>query len=293
MCQNLYAKNRPVNKTMTPPKPAITSSLSQAEPEPEASKAALADKTLLTPATSAETRDAIDALLLLGELLPVNQIPDDDNSMLVPIVGYNVPETGGEQPEGIPPPGPPAPEKDAADEAPTEDNQAVGNDKAPAIPLLGTVLGTAIKADVDVQTSTADKTDSNPITTPVKKKLSIKQYGIKRKYKQTRMFKCKLCPAKLPSVQDYNKHYLNQHPPQPCPDCTRVFISPRTLAKHRYTHAEYMYECEDCNRGFTFKSQLESHRKVHLKMSGFVCFKPKYGKRFKRESELNYPLNST
>ena len=87
-----------------------------------------------------------------------------------------------------------------------------------------------------------------------------------------------------------NQHCLDNHPPLPCPDCARIFISPRTLAKHRYTHAEYMYECADCGHGFTFNSQLESHRKVHLKMAGFVCFKPKCGKRFKRESELNAHL---
>ena len=141
-----------------------------------------------------------------------------------------------------------------------------------------------------MQTSKTDGADPKP--TPVKKELSFKQYGIKRKYKQTRMFKCKLCPSEMPSVQEYNKHYLDCHPPQLCPDCTRVFISPRTLAKHSYTHAEYMYKCQDCNRGFTFKSQLESHRKVHLKMSRFVCFKPKCGKRFKRESELNAHLTA-
>ena len=47
------------------------------------------------------------------------------------------------------------------------------------------------------------------------------------------------------------------------------------FAKHRYTHAEYMFEYQDCGRGFNFKSQLESHQKVHLKMVGYVCFKPK------------------
>ena len=167
MCQNLCAKKRPVNKTITAPKPAIASSLSQADLELEAPKTTPTDKILLTPATSAETRDAIDALLLLGEMPPVNETPDDDNAMLVPIVRYNVPETSGEQPEVIPPPAPPVPEKDAKDEAPTEDHQdsemPAGNDEAPVIPLLGTVLGTAIKTDIEAQTLTADKTDPNPI----------------------------------------------------------------------------------------------------------------------------------
>ena len=138
---------------------------------------------------------------------------------------------------------------------------------------------------------TTDKPDPKPA--PVKKELSFKQYGIKRKYKQTRMFKCKLCPSKLPSVQEYNKHYLDCHPPQPCADCTQVFTSPRTLAKHCYTHTKYMYECQDCSRGFIFKSQLESHRKVHLKMSGFVYFKPKCGRRFKRDFGTKCTPSST
>ena len=145
------------------------------------------------------------------------------------------------------------------------------------------VLGTAIKTDGENDNDTQEVKIE-------KKDLNIKQYGIKRKYKLDHKFKCKLCAAKLSSIQEFNKHYLDNHPPLPCPDCTRVFISPQTLAKHRYTHADYMYECEDCGHGFIFKSQLESHRKVHLKMAGFVCFKPKCGKCFKRELELNAHL---
>ena len=241
-------------------------------------------------------RDAIDALLLLGELPPTgtNLTPDDDNSLLVPILGHNKPQIGGENPSET---SQHATRKADANDNPILENQnpdiPPNNDdlettEAPDIPLPGTVLGTAVKTDVEAQMPTTDKPD--PKTAPVKKELSFKQYGIKRKYKQTCMFKCKLCPSEMPSVQEYNKHYLDCHPPQPCPDCTRVFTSPRTLTKHHYTHVEYMYECQDCGCGFTFKSQLESHRKVHLKMSGFVCFKPKCGRHFKRESELNAHL---
>ena len=112
----------------------------------------------------------------------------------------------------------------------------------------------------------------------------------KENTKATHKFKCNLCSTELPTVQEYNKHYIDNHPPLPCPDCTRVFTSPHTLAKHWYTHAEYMFECQDCGRGFIFKSQLESHQKVHLKMVRYVCFKPKCRQRFKRESELNAHL---
>ena len=141
----------------------------------------------------------------------------------------------------------------------------------PGNPPQGIVIGTAIKTDGDNDNDTQEVKIE-------KKDLNIKQYGIKRKYKLDRKFKCKLCGEKLSSVQEFNQHCLDNHPPLPCPDCTCMFISPQTLAKHRYMHTDYMYECADCGHGFTFKSQLESHHKVHLKMAGFVCFKLKCGK---------------
>ena len=91
-------------------------------------------------------------------------------------------------------------------------------------------------------------------------------------------------------MHDYNQHYLDNHPPTPCPYCPRLFTSPRTIPKHRYSHAEVMFKCETCGQGFTFRSQYLSHRKVHLTIQGFVCFKAKCGQRFKRESELNAHL---
>ena len=145
------------------------------------------------------------------------------------------------------------------------------------------VIGTAVKTDGDINNNTQEVKIE-------KKDLNIRHYGIKRKYKLEQKFKCKLCGKKLSSVQEFNQHCLDNHSPLPCPDCTRVFISPRTLAKHKYMHADYMYECANCGCGFTLKSQLESHLKVHLKMAGFVCFKLKCRKRFKRESELNAHL---
>ena len=53
-----------------------------------------------------------------------------------------------------------------------------------------------------------------------------------------------------------------------------------------------MYECDACSRGFHFASQLQEHKRVHQTQGDWVCFKPKCGKRFKRESELNAHLLS-
>ena len=53
-----------------------------------------------------------------------------------------------------------------------------------------------------------------------------------------------------------------------------------------------MYKCEVCSRGFQFASQLKEHKRVHQTQGDWVCFRPKCGKRFKRESELNAHLVS-
>ena len=50
-------------------------------------------KTMLTPATSSEIRDAIEALLMLGDrsITDKTQSPEDDNALLVPISGTGLP----------------------------------------------------------------------------------------------------------------------------------------------------------------------------------------------------------
>ena len=67
-------------------------------------------------------------------------------------------------------------------------------------PLPSTVLGLAIKIDIDEH----DTSDKKAKMVPTRKELSIKQYRIKRKYKSTHRFKCNLCLTELPSVQEYN-----------------------------------------------------------------------------------------
>ena len=125
-----------------------------------------------------------------------------------------------------------------------------------------------------------------------KKTFVTKEYGLKKRAKSKCKFKCGVCAMELDTVKDYNQHYLDNHPPTPCPYCPCLFSSPRTMAKHKYCHDEIMFECETCGQGFTFKSQYESHRRVHLKIQGFFCFKAKCGQWFKCESELNAHLKA-
>ena len=91
-------------------------------PEQEAAETNTANKTLLTPATPIETRDAIEALLLLSELPPINQVPGDDNSVLVPVGGGYKAETSGNQSDITMPLLPPIPEEGTIGEAPNAED---------------------------------------------------------------------------------------------------------------------------------------------------------------------------
>ena len=161
--------------------------------------------------------------------------------------------------------------------------------------MQGLCLGSLTAVNIP-DTGTKDKKnidDPNSENKSHKKKTFVtRQYGLNRRGKQQRKFKCSVCTKKLDTVREYNQHYLDNHPPTPCPYCPWLFSLPRTMAKHRYSHAESMYECETCGQGFSFHSQYVSHRRIHLTIQGFVCFKAKCGQRFKRELELNAHLKA-
>ena len=240
-------------------------------------------ETTTVPATSHETQDAIEALLLLGNP-PEESVPgQEDNELLMPTA----------RPQQIDP--------ELLPDVPSDANPSNPPKPLGAVPKPGTLLGVAVKTNQN-ENSTAtedqpddadDNGDSQTADKNGKKKTFVtKEYGLKRRVKTKRKFKCGVCDAELDSVQDYNQHYLDNHLPTPCPYCPRLFSSPRTMAKHKYSHDEIMYECETCGWGFTFKSQYESHRRVHLKIQGYVCFKANCGQWFKRESELNAHLKA-
>ena len=248
-------------------------------------------ETITKPATTQETEDAIEALLLLGTMgmpPPSSENDSADNEALMPI-GVNLM---------------------------TDDNIGTDADAAPPIistelPKTGTGQEVAIEKDTggdpsDVQEQEPKQPDTKkkqrepklPIKDDdenkgdKKKTFVTRQFGLRRRNRPKRKFKCERCAQELETVHEYNQHYLDNHPPTPCPYCPRQFISPRMMAKHRYSHAETMYECETCGQGFTFRSQYLSHCKVHLTIQGFVCFKAKCGQCFKRESELNAHLKA-
>ena len=130
-----YKKSRFVTKPTNVPKPVCnkkSGGMTVQTPTPSTSTAAETDaqspqRTITTPAMTQETQDAIDALLLLGTLgvQPNPTMNPDDNEMLMPIGGNNIPV------EVV------LPENDGA----TPAEETTKN------PKVGTVLGVAVKSD--------------------------------------------------------------------------------------------------------------------------------------------------
>ena len=139
--------------------------------------------TVLTPATSNETRDAIEALLMLGNL-PITdniQSPEDDNELLVPILGAKTTPASYAPAKVAEPDKSQLKDKDTAktddendqeNQEPTDNKGNVNNELVPKTPLLGTILGTAIKTDVELRNPGNNKPEVKPM--PAKKELSFK-----------------------------------------------------------------------------------------------------------------------
>ena len=160
---------RPV-RNKTSKKDSEAQSKPTVDPQPSTSDTpTLKLNTVLTPATSTETKEAIEALLMLGNLptMENNPLPDDDNAILVPITGVT-PDEALE-----------APQADDTTEPPPTNQKPELLINTPGNPPSGIVIGKAIKTVGD------DNKDTQEIKIE-KKDLNIKQYGIKRIYKLDR-----------------------------------------------------------------------------------------------------------
>ena len=167
-------------------------------------------ETTTVPATSRETQDAIDALLLLGNPLEESVPGLEDNEVLMPIGRPQQPN-----PELLP-------------DIPSEANPPNPPKPLGAVPKSGTLLGVAVKTDhsknptiTEDQPDDADDNDDSQMDDKNGKKETFvtKEYGLKRRVKTKRKFKCGVCDAELDNVWDYNQHYLDNHLPTPCPYC--------------------------------------------------------------------------
>ena len=233
-------------------------------------------KTVTRPANEDETREVITALLSLGQ----DQIDNVTEASAEPTETEteNAPDTT----DHISPPiEANVIIKNLPDSKPDKPDIFATNQPDPAPIVNQKIIGTAVKIDIE-STETKPNKKQTPST---KGTVTFKSYRLKKVKKDLKL-RCRVCLVLIPSVKDYNKHYLDKHPPSPCPYCARTFISPSTLARHLYAHREIMYECKTCEKGFSFDSQRRAHNRKHSEDTGFVCMKAGCNKRFKRDNEL-------
>ena len=221
--------------------------------------------TVMKPATQRETDKVINQLLDIN----MHQEENKNDEYDVPLAPNQVQI----QPMGT------LPKVDNVEQATAPD--AEGANIKPL--LLPRVLGTAIKIE----------TPSNNEKPMLKKKLfKTVEYKLKRKYSKPRKFSCVKCVEKFKTQKELNNHFRAAHPPVKCDLCQEHFDTPAAMLWHKNKHYNYMYKCKICDKGFQFESQKRKHMRLHQMQGDWVCFKPKCGKHFKRESELNTHLFS-
>ena len=125
------------------------------DPQPSTSDTpAPKSNTVLTPAMSTKTKEAIEALLMLGDMptMENNPVPNDDNAFLVPITGVT-PDKAREASQADD-----APESLPTNQTPDQLTNTPGN------PPPGIVIGTAIKTDGDNDNDTQRRTSTSNST---------------------------------------------------------------------------------------------------------------------------------
>ena len=186
--------------------------------------------TVLVPATREEMQIAIDALLTLGHDLSFGiDAEQEDNDILQPIV------PGDTLPDPMP----------MISKLNSDDTEILEQHITP-----------------NEETERAEPQNNNgpkPNQEKRKGQLVVQNYQLARNRKPRHKFSCVGCPQKCANNKELNDHFRSSHPPLTCSDCKKLFSTPSTFEKHKYTHYEFMYECKTCNKGFHFKSELSAH----------------------------------
>ena len=215
--------------------------------------------TLMTLATTEETRTTIDALLSLGEDLLLGEDHEQtENEILQPIAPKrNLPN--------------PTPFVSTIEQ---DDNETIEDQ-------------TDLK---EKENKTQPQMEEKP--KPKKGRLVVQNFQLAQNQKPERKFACVGCPMKFGSNKELGDHFKSTHPPLTCSDCNALFTMPCAFKKHKYKHYEYMFECDRCDKGFHFESKLKAHKRKHIADQGLACFHANCGKCFKCLSELNAHLKS-
>ena len=231
------------------------------------------NKLLVNVGNTEEDLEAASALLSLGDTLEDTTDEGDENALLMPVGGANVPEDVAPQPLWLDQisvdnaiAGLVATEQQEEDTANNKNEESVPTDSL------------AIKQD---------QTDANPVK---KGTLETKTYILKKKPEKRHTFKCSECKFVQLSIQKLNEHHRCAHNPQMCGICNRTFALASSLTRHMYDHEEKIFNCDMCNYSSHFESELETHKIVHRKQPSHQCMHANCGKWFRRKWDLTLHL---
>ena len=260
---------------------------------------------------------AIETLLNMGDSLEYDDPDLDENALLMPV---DRPPDISIEPKGNIPTEPVNPEisQNSKSDPP---NQSKGSDTDSTVIVEPVKLGNGVDNDQltpDVTKPTMrrskkrkkavnkhkrknttrttqnarpeDNNNTKKDTKPTKKgKLITKTFVLKRGQKPKRRFYCVVgkCKKICDTRKELNSHHLIAHPRILCNICSKLFDTPNSMHRHRYSHKKPKHFCADCGKGFFFMSELTSHRRCHLTIPGYSCFAKNCDKTYKREAELN------
>ena len=129
--------------------------------------------------------------------------------------------------------------------------------------------------------------DNNPPTSPMKGKLKVKNYSLKKSRQSNRTYRCQKCGCKKGSVHDLDEHHRCSHPPLMCSECNKLFNVPSTFQLHMYDHQKKKkIPCEMCGQAFSFQGQLDQHKIVHQTIKTHKCMAKDCGRWFMRKADL-------
>ena len=106
------------------------------------------------------------------------------------------------------------------------------------------------------------------------------------KFKKAHKFTCTVCKAICDTQAGLNAHHIKHHTPVVCSTCNKQFLTPSTLARHRYSHLSLKFKCDSCGQRFPFKSALDRHALSHRTYASFVCHHKDCGRSYFSNGEL-------
>ena len=239
------------------------------------------------PATTntAEDLEAASTLLSLSDALEDPPDEDnDDNALLMPIGGINIPVDIAPQQIKL---DQVSVDKTIAGIVETEQLQHAFEKETLGEPTEAPDPSDRVQLPAQSEQNPDPPQTTEPSDDVTKKgSLKTKTYVLK-KPEIKRSFKCSQCNAVRSSIQKLNEHHRQRHNPQMCGVCNRTFALASSLTRHMYEHEDKRFYCDSCNFSSHFASELEVHKINHRKNPSYQCMYANCGKWFRRKWDLN------